>query len=217
VAAAAALIVAAGWNAGPGSPLHPIQQAREEASLALATAHQAGALRLDYAEARLRDAASGTDRSDSITEARALLDATPQDLPTDHRDPLWLRWSLDETVLAGLLAAPLSPTPSTSAPASGHDDGASGPGDATGQGPGRDRGGNHENEGSPIGGGTSPTAKSDGGSNSGPESGPGPTPESSGGTATGGGGGDGSGSGGGGPATPASPTPDDGGGGGTAN
>ncbi len=129
VAAAAALVVTAGWNAGPGSPLHTVQLAREDASLVFASVTQAGELRLDYAEARLRDAASGTDRRDNLEEAAALLNAVRPDLPMDHNDPLWLRWSHDESVLGALRAVPQSTAPSTGPPASGrgHDDGATAP------------------------------------------------------------------------------------------
>jgi hypothetical protein len=186
MAAAAVLVVASGWNAGPGSPLHPVQLAREDASLALAGSSQAVSLRLDYAEARLRDASAASDRSDNLAEAAALLNAARQALPASHADPLWQRWSHDES----LLVAARAPSPPTPANLPGHDDGQSGPGgsdDRSGGGPqGTDGGG-----GGPSTGDVATPSSADGGgggSDPGQQSPPaGSTPASD-----GGGGGDGS-------------------------
>ncbi len=102
LAAAVSVAVGAGWNAGAGSPLHPIQLVREDASLILASGSNAANLRLGYAEACLRDASAGVDPRDNLAEASSLLSAAMTDLPASHGDPLWLRWSHDESVLATL-------------------------------------------------------------------------------------------------------------------
>lgn len=119
MAAVTVLVVTMGWNAGPGSPLHPVQLVREDASLVLASPNHAVDLRLDYAEARLRDAAAGSDPRDNLSEAAALLGAARQDLPANRTDPLWLRWSHDEGVLGTLLGATASPAPSADSSGSG--------------------------------------------------------------------------------------------------
>jgi hypothetical protein len=216
MAAVTALVVAVGWDAGPGSPLHSIQLARQDASLVLAGGAQAVDLRLQYAEARLRDAANGGDSHDNLEEAASLLAAARQDLPANHADPLWLRWSHDEAVLAALLAGPASPGRAGDSSRTGRGGGngqsaPSGGGDQRGgdggSGSGSGSGGN-ERAGSPAGGVPSPSADDHGGSGSGTQAVPvAPTPSSD-------GGGGGSGNGGGTPTPDPSASPGDNGGGG---
>jgi hypothetical protein len=141
IAAAAAVLLTLGWNAGPGTPLHSIQLARQDASLVLANSTQALDLRLQYAEARLQAAAAGSDRHDNLEEAASLLTAAQADLPASHTDPLWQRWSRDEGILAALQTVPGTPGPSTdtSGQRGGHDgsalpNGSSGSGDGGGHG-----------------------------------------------------------------------------------
>jgi hypothetical protein len=167
MAAAGALVIGAGWDAGPGSPLHSIQLARQDASLVLASGTQAVDLRLQYAETRLRSAAAGSDRVDNLAEAASLLSAARQDLPASHTGPGWLRWSHDESVLAGLVAA-------ASAPASSEGSAGGGRGSDDGQvnanDPGEHRGGGNDGGagrgtggGSPPLGGPSPSGDDGGG------------------------------------------------------
>lgn len=87
-----------GWNAPAGSPLYGVRAARQGIQLALPGANPA-TLHLQYAEAFLTDARSGKDRSASLADARAELDAAQRDLPVNHASPLWTRWSSDEAQL----------------------------------------------------------------------------------------------------------------------
>jgi hypothetical protein len=206
LAGAAAVVVAVGWNAGPSSPLHAIQLARQDVSVALAGGTQGVDLRLQYAEARLRDAAAGIDRHDNLEEAASLLGAARQGLPAIHTDALWLRWSHDESVLASLLVAP---APSTDRSGSGRHDGA--PSASTGSAaPGRGRDGRGGDDGSGAAPAAGPSASSPDhsrGRDSGSGSRPAPSPSVSGAGADSGGRGGGS-------SPQPSPTVDDGGKGG---
>jgi hypothetical protein len=212
MAAATALVVAVGWDAGPGSPLHSIQLARQDASLVLAGGTQAVDLRLQYAEARLRDAADGSDSRDNLEEAASLLAAARQGLPANHADPLWLRWSRDEAALGALLAGPASPGRDSGSSSHGRDNGnpaPSGGGDQRGGDGGSGSGGGNDRAGSSAGGAPSPSADDHGGgSGSGKQAAPvAPSAASD-------GGGGGSGKGGGSPTPNPSASPDDNGGGG---
>jgi hypothetical protein len=202
MAAAVALVIAVGWDASPGTPLHPIQLARENVSLALAGANQAIELRLDYAEARLRDAASGSNRHDSLAEAAGLLDAVGKQLPSNPADPLWQRWSHDESLLAAL-ATPVQPSPAAESPAGGSGDDGAGGADAMHDRSGRGVQGGDDSSGGTPGGvaTTAPTEHSADGGDSGRLSAPAaPLP-------TGDGGVDGGGSGGGGGTSTPQPSP----------
>lgn len=112
---AGGILVGVGWNAGPGSPLHPVQQYKEDATLALTGGRTGASLRLDYAEARLGNAAGGSDPSGNLSEAAALLNSARPQLPPNRDDPLWGRWQRDEDRLQGLAAG--AAAPATSAPA----------------------------------------------------------------------------------------------------
>ena len=96
--AGAVLVGVLGWNAPAGSPLYGVRAARQGIQLALPGANPA-TLHLQYAEAFLTDARSGKDRSASLVDARAELDAAHRDLPVNHGSPLWTRWSSDEAQL----------------------------------------------------------------------------------------------------------------------
>jgi hypothetical protein len=97
--AAASIAVVLGWNSSAGSPLHEIRVAREQASLVLAHGPSGTALRLSYAEERLRDAGADIDSEGNLAEATTLLDQAKAALPSDHGDPLWTRWAKDERLL----------------------------------------------------------------------------------------------------------------------
>jgi hypothetical protein len=164
IAAAAAVILALGWNAGPGTPLHSIQLARQDASLVLASSTQALDLRLQYAEARLQAAAAGSDRHDNLEEAASLLTAALSELPASHTDPLWQRWSRDEGILAALLTSPGTPGPSTdtSGQGGGHD-GSVLPNGSSGSGNGGGHGRDDSSGGSVAGSAASPSPDDHGG------------------------------------------------------
>lgn len=102
-AAALAAVVAVGWNAPAGSPLHVVRVAREQVALAVPGADRAS-LELSDAEARLRDARQGTNVSASLADASRLLDDARAHLPADHAAALWRRWRDDENELSSLSA-----------------------------------------------------------------------------------------------------------------
>jgi hypothetical protein len=95
--AAAAIVVALGWSAPAGSPLHTVRLAREAVLLDLPGSDRA-ARELQYAEDRLADAAAGRDPSASLAEAASLLDRAARDL-RGRSGPVWDRWSHDEAEL----------------------------------------------------------------------------------------------------------------------
>lgn len=101
-AAAAALVVTLGWSAPAGSPLHDVRLAREALTLHLPGTNDAS-LVLGYAEDRLGDARAGRNPRASLDEVAALLKTCRDDLrDADATDPLWARWSRDETELTAL-------------------------------------------------------------------------------------------------------------------
>jgi hypothetical protein len=194
MAAASALVVAVGWNAGPGTPLHSIQLAQQDASLVLASATQAVDLRLQYAEGRLQAAAAGSDRHDNLEEAASLLAAVEKTLPPDHTDLVWQRWSRDEGVLAALQTSPAAggrPN-DTSGDGQGHDDGSALPSGSNDHGDGGGHDGNDGSGGSVAGGGPSPSTDDSAQRGSGKQA----APNSHGDGGTGGGGSSGGSSGG---------------------
>ena len=80
----ASLLVALGWDAPAGSPLHEVRIGREQVGLILAAGDARTALRLSYAESRLRDAKAGIDPQGSLGEAAGLLDQARAALPAGH-------------------------------------------------------------------------------------------------------------------------------------
>ena len=102
--AAASLLVALGWDAPAGSPLHEVRIGREQVGLILAAGDARTALRLSYAESRLRDAKAGIDPQGSLGEAAGLLDQARAALPAGHDGELWQRWTGDEATLRALRA-----------------------------------------------------------------------------------------------------------------
>jgi hypothetical protein len=152
------VILTLGWNAGPGTPLHSIQLARQDASLVLASSTQALDLRLQYAEARLQAAAAGSDRHDNLEEAASLLTAAQSELPASHTDPLWQRWSRDEEILAALLTSPgiHGSSTDTSGQGGGHD-GSALPNGSSGSGNGGGHGSDDSSGGSVTGSAASPS------------------------------------------------------------
>ena len=102
--AAASLLVALGWDAPAGSPLHEVRIGREQVGLILAAGDARTALRLSYAESRLRDAKAGIDPQGSLGEAAGLLDQARAALPAGHDGELWQRWTGDEDTLRALRA-----------------------------------------------------------------------------------------------------------------
>lgn len=93
---AAVAVVAAGWDAPAGSAFHDVRLAREH--VALTFSGDPNALRLSYAEDRLREAAAGTNRSASLAEAADLLGQVRAGLSSSS--PLWTRFTDDERELA---------------------------------------------------------------------------------------------------------------------
>jgi len=77
--AAAGVVVAMGWNAPAGTPLHGVRLAHEKIALALAGNGRAQ-LELEYAQERLDDARGGAARQPSLDEARQLLQDAQKDL-----------------------------------------------------------------------------------------------------------------------------------------
>jgi hypothetical protein len=115
-------VTALGWNAPAGTPLHMVEVAHEQLSLAFPGTDRAAA-DLGYAEARLDQAARGTAESDALDEAQRLLDDARNYLPPDHTAAIWARWQTDSNRLVALRAtfeheaqAPVqSPAPASSA------------------------------------------------------------------------------------------------------
>jgi hypothetical protein len=100
-AMALSAVTALGWNSPAGAPLHLVQLAHEQISLALPGTDRAAA-DLGYAEARLDQAARGESESEALSEAQRLLDDAHDYLPADHTSALWARWQADSGRLVAL-------------------------------------------------------------------------------------------------------------------
>jgi hypothetical protein len=103
-AAVLGAVSAMGWNAPAGAPLHVVQVAREQITLAVPGIDRVS-LDLAYAEAQLAQAAGGQAGDAALGEAQGLLDDARAHLPGDRSDPAWRRWQDDSRRLAGLRAA----------------------------------------------------------------------------------------------------------------
>ena len=148
LAAAVAALITLGWNAPPGSALHDVRLARER--VALAFAHDPTALRLSYAEDRLKDAHNSPNPGPLLQEADDLLQQVQPALPASTTDPVRARWADDERQLSderGGASAPSGGGGSSGAPA-----GAGGPPEPS-ESPGAP-----ESEGQSPGGGLGATA-----------------------------------------------------------
>ena len=97
--AAAAAVVALGWDAPAGSPLFGIRSARQGVQLVLPGA-DAASLHLQFAEQDLADARVGTDLASSLADAGSQLRSALSALPSDLGSPLWARYEDDQTTLA---------------------------------------------------------------------------------------------------------------------
>jgi hypothetical protein len=156
IAAAAAVVVALGWSAPAGSPLHAVRLAREAVILDLPGSDRAGR-ELQFAEDRLADAAAGRDRSASLSEAATLLDSAARDMH-GRSGATWDRWSRDEAELRQARGG---------SPSGGGGDSAAGSGGGTTpSGPAPSAAGSPTSEGgvSPGGSGTSGGGSDSGGS-----------------------------------------------------
>lgn len=126
--AAAAAVVALGWDAPAGSPLFGIRSARQGVQLVLPGA-DAASLHLQFAEQDLADARVGTDLASSLADAGSQLSSALSALPSDLGSPLWARYEDDQTTLAnaekGIGTASPGEPPRTSA---GSPPGATAPG-----------------------------------------------------------------------------------------
>jgi hypothetical protein len=116
-------VTALGWNAPAGAPLHLVELAHEQISLALPGTDRAAA-DLGYAEARLDQAARGDSEGEALGEAQRLLDDAHGYLPADHGNALWARWQTDSGRLVALRTdfeqeaqTPPHTPPASSAPA----------------------------------------------------------------------------------------------------
>jgi hypothetical protein len=98
LAAAVAALITLGWNAPPGSVLHDVRLARER--VALAFAPDPTALRLSYAEDRLKDAHNSSNPGPLLQEADDLLRQVQPGLSASATDPVRARWADDERQLS---------------------------------------------------------------------------------------------------------------------
>lgn len=147
LAAGAAAVVAVGWSAPVGSPLHAIRVAREDVSLAVPGTDHIG-LTLGFAEDRLHQAASGQDAGAALDEAHRLLDDARAQLESHGNATDWSRWNGDEALLASLSGD----HPATAAPGHSADD----PGST----------GDSHGGGGTVSGGPGPSGSGSGGSGS---------------------------------------------------
>jgi hypothetical protein len=164
VGAAGAGVVLGGWSASAGSPLHMVQQVRENLSLGFAGADRLQLL-LSYADQRLAQWRTASDPAACLAEARMYLSEAQSLLPPDPTTASFERWTADQRTslndaqeLArglddGSVAAPpgstQKPGDGASSGSSGHQSSSGDSGQATSrpdrnQGPGGGSDGHHQ-------------------------------------------------------------------------